>query len=42
MNDLITKAEHNLEKIREYVEEFQSKGKLTFLGGKIDPAKYLD
>jgi len=34
MNDLITKADHNLEKIKEYVEEFSQKGKLAFLGGK--------
>ena len=42
MNDLITKAEHNLEKVKEYVEEFGSTGKLVFLGGSKDPAKFLD
>lgn len=42
MNDLILKAEHNLEKIKEYIDEFSTTGKLKFLGGKQDPAKYLD
>lgn len=42
MNDLITKAEHNLEKIKEYITEFQQSGKLAFLGGTKDPARYLD
>jgi len=42
MNDLITKSEHNLEKVKEYIQEFSSSGKLVFLGGSKDPARFLD
>lgn len=42
MNDLITKAEHDLEKVREYIEEYGWTKKLAFLGQNKDPAKYID
>jgi hypothetical protein len=41
MNDLILKAEHDLEKVREHLEEFGKTKALSYVPGK-DPAKYID